>query len=83
MTLISTYRKEVNMENIKTKDEVYFDRLSSYVGYLAKNAKTTASILEGMADTIKSRRFVTAKMLNTIEVQKKLLVLAQELNNKE
>ena len=71
------------MNDSKVSTDEYLDNIASYVEYLAKTAKNTASIFDGIADTIKSRRFVTAKMLKTIKVQQEMLKLAQKLNNKD
>lgn len=64
-------------------NDKYLDNITSYVEYLAKTAKETAAIFDGIADTIKRRRFVSVKMLRTIKVQQQMLKLAKKLNNKD
>ncbi len=71
------------MNSSETSNDKYLDNITSYVEYLAKTAKETAAIFDGIADTIKRRRFVSVKMLRTIKVQQQMLKLAKKLNNKD
>ncbi len=65
------------------KSKNYLNNQESWTRHLSKQLHIQSEILNGIANTIKYRKFISPKMKSQIEILSAANKLALQLNNKE
>lgn len=68
---------------MKTNSKDYLNNQESWTRYLSKQLQTQSEILNGVANTIKEKQFISPKMKRCIAILSAANKLAVQLYNKE